>query len=450
MKKTLLSTFAFLLVTFVASAQSNTLTYASGGDEDQELGLGSNQGIYALSSGAVFTQGGAFIQYNKEIVPGTDAPVSETFSINTDGSNMNATLTFKYRKFAASTGSGVISIDGQADFPFDLPDTTAEDGGDPDVSNKHKFFDYTVEFPISSTATNVTFTLNEFVKNAASTLRFRIYSIKINGTVPPTPLDSEATLDAGNEWYFNYSPDTFGATVNEVQGGVFLAQGDAVATPSITENSSPFVAKFTKEDEASSQVKFQLPVPITTGNQSKAIFKIRAYIPSTNNAPGTTARRLRLFLRDGISNTGQKSVTFDVTIFDKWQEYTFDFTGATLTAASYSTVNLLFDQPDPDFDATGNVYYLDAFQGPSADTLPVDNFELNSASITAYPNPVTNSFQIDSSEKVDNVKLYNISGRLVKTFKANTNYDVSDLATGVYITTIKTQLGSKTLRLIKK
>ncbi|WP_405562457.1 T9SS type A sorting domain-containing protein [Polaribacter sp. Asnod6-C07] len=450
MKKTLLFTFAFLLVTFVASAQSNTLTYTSGGDENQELGLGSNQEIYALSADPSFTQGGAFIQYNKEIVSGVDAPVSETFSINTDGSNINATLTFKYRKFAASTVSGVISIAGQADFPFDLPDTTVEDG-DPDHSGTHKFFDYTVEFPISSTATNVTFTLNEFVKNAASTLRFRIYSIKINGTVPTPPLDSEATLDAGNEWYFNYSPDTFGATVNEVQGGVFLAQGDAVATPSTTENSSTLVAKFTKEDEASSQVKFQLPALITTANQSKAIFKIRAYIPSTNNAPGTTARRLRLFLRDGdLSNNTQKNVTIDVTTFDKWQEYTFDFTGVNLTADSYSTVNLLFDQPDPNFDATGNVYYLDAFQGPSADTLPVDNFELNSASITAYPNPVTNSFQIDSSEKVDNVKLYNISGRLVKTFKANTNYDVSDLATGVYITTIKTQLGSKTLRLVKK
>lgn len=450
MKKQLLFTIAFFAAIFVASAQSNTLTFTGSIAEEQEFGLGSNQGIYALSTGAEFTQGGAFIQYNQEIVSGVDAPVSETFSLNTDGSSMNATLTFKYRKFAASTVSGVISIDGQTDFPFDLPDTTADDGGDPDHSGSHKFFDYTVVFPISTTATNVTFTLNEFVKNAASTLRFRLYSIKINGTVPSPPLDSEATLDAGNEWYFNYSPDVFSATVNEVQGGVFEEQASAVATPTTTENSSPSVAKFTKQDEASSQVKFQLPAPITTGNQSEAIFKIRAYVPSTNNAPGTTARRLRLFLRDGNENTGQKSVTFDVTAFDEWEEYTFDFTGANLTAASYSTVNLLFDQPDPDFDATGNVYFLDAFQGPSAAVLSTNDFELSNASIVAYPNPVTDSFKINSSENVENVKLYNISGRLVKTFNANTSYDVSDLATGVYITTIKTKIGTETLRLIKK
>jgi len=277
-----------------------------------------------------------------------------------------------------------------------------------------------------------------------------IDDIELNIDNTPTPLPSEATLDAGNEWYFNYSPDIFGVTVNEVQGGVFEEQGSAVATPTTTENSSSLVAKFTKQDETSSQVKFQLPAPITTANQSAAIFKLRAYIPSTNNVPGTTARRLRLFLRDGNSNTDQKNVTFDVTTFDEWEEYTFDFTGITLTAASYSTVNLLFDQPDPNFDATGNVYYLDAFQGPSAATLPTDDFELNNAAIVAYPNPVTNSFQIDSNKSVESVKLYSITGKLLKTFNEEVNYDISDLATGIYIANIKTQLGSKTLRLIKE
>jgi hypothetical protein len=450
MKKQLLFTFALLLVTFIASAQSNTLTFTGNVAENQELGLGSNQEIYALSADPSFTQGGAFIQYNKEIVSGVDAPVSETFSINTDGSNINATLTFKYRKFAASTVSGVISIAGQADFPFDLPDTTVEDGDDPDHSGSHKFFDYTVEFPITSTATNVTVTLNEFVKNAASTLRFRIYSIQINGTVPLPPLDSEATLDAGNEWYHNYSPDTFGVTVNEVQGGVFLEQGDAVATPTTTGNSSALVAKFTKGEDAHSQIKFQLPGVINTDYQSSAIFKIRAYAPSTN-VDGTSGRRLRLYLRDGIETAGQKNVTIDVTIFDAWQEYIFDFTEKNLTeGVSYSTANLLIDQPDGDLLATGNVYYIDAFQGPAADVLSVDRLELSNVSIVAYPNPVTNSCQIDSSLDIENVKLYNINGRLVKTFKANANYDVSSLAKGIYIVDIKTLKGLKTLKIVKE
>jgi len=280
------------------------------------------------------------------------------------------------------------------------------------------------------------------------TLYFDDIELNIDNT--STSLPSEATLDAGNEWYHNYSPDTFSLTLNEVQGGEFLEQASAVATPTTTGNSSPFVAKFTKEDDAHSQIKFQLPAVITTANQSAAIFKIRAYAPSTN-VDGSSGRRLRLFLRDGVETTGQKNVTIDVTVYDQWQEYTFDFTGITLTeGVSYSTVNLLFDQPDADFLATGNVYYLDAFQGPSAATLPVNDFELNNASIVAYPNPVTNSFQINSSNSIESVKLYNIAGRLLKTFNEETNYDISDLATGIYIANINTHLGSKTIKIVKK
>ncbi|MBU2939820.1 T9SS type A sorting domain-containing protein [Lacinutrix sp. C3R15] len=281
------------------------------------------------------------------------------------------------------------------------------------------------------------------------TLYFDDIELNIDNT--PTSLPSEATLDAGNAWYHNYSPDTFDVTINEVLGGVFLEQAAAVATPTTTGNSSPLVAKFTKAEEVHSQVKFQLPAVITTANQSAAIFKIRAYIPSTNTAP-TVGSRLRLFLRDGIETTGQRNVTIDVTVFDQWQEYTFDFTGANLTAASYSTVNLLFDQPDTDLLSTGNEYFLDAFQGPSGTTLTTNDFELNNASIVAYPNPVINSFQLAASNvnNIESVTLYSITGKLLKTFNEEVNYDISDLATGVYIANIKTQSGSKALRIVKE
>ncbi|MDO6801397.1 T9SS type A sorting domain-containing protein [Wenyingzhuangia sp. 1_MG-2023] len=83
-------------------------------------------------------------------------------------------------------------------------------------------------------------------------------------------------------------------------------------------------------------------------------------------------------------------------------------------------------------------------------TLPTDNIEFVNASMVAYPNPVTSSFQIDSSIAIENVKLYNITGRLLKTFNGNGNYDVSDLATGIYFAKIKTPFGFKTLKVIKE
>lgn len=82
--------------------------------------------------------------------------------------------------------------------------------------------------------------------------------------------------------------------------------------------------------------------------------------------------------------------------------------------------------------------------------LSVGNLLVNEISANVFPNPVTNSFQIDASENIENVILYNIAGRLVKTFNSNANYDVSDLAKGVYVATIKTDKGSKTLRLVKQ
>jgi hypothetical protein len=70
--------------------------------------------------------------------------------------------------------------------------------------------------------------------------------------------------------------------------------------------------------------------------------------------------------------------------------------------------------------------------------------------IGLYPNPVANSFQIDSSIDIENVKLYNITGKLLKTFNKAANYDISDLGTGIYIANIKTLSGSKALRVVKE
>ncbi len=82
-------------------------------------------------------------------------------------------------------------------------------------------------------------------------------------------------------------------------------------------------------------------------------------------------------------------------------------------------------------------------------TLGVDDFETQDTSVKVYPNPTKNSFQIDSNKTIESVELYNITGQLLKTFSEEANYDISDLATGIYIANIKTQLGSKTLRIVK-
>lgn len=83
-------------------------------------------------------------------------------------------------------------------------------------------------------------------------------------------------------------------------------------------------------------------------------------------------------------------------------------------------------------------------------TLGVDDFETQETSVKVYPNPVTNSFQLSSTEDVQNVQIYSITGSLLKTFNKTANYDISDLATGIYIANVKTALGSKTVKIVKQ
>ena len=264
--KKLLYTFTFLATIFVASAQSNTLTFTGSVDDNQTFSFGSTAGVY-LFNNIDFTQGGAYIQHASEVI--SPSTISESFSINTDGSAVNATLRFRYRKAAASTVSGVISVAGQADFPFTLDDSSTEtDGSDDNVTNVNEYFNYTTVIPLSTTATNVTFTIDEFVLNTATTARLRLYSVQVNGVI-----------------------DT---------------------------------------------------------------------------------------------------------------------------------------------------------------TLSTNDIDAQETKITAYPNPVTNSFQLGSNRTIETVKLYNITGRLLKTFKLNANYDISDLSSGIYIVKVDSESGSETLKIVKK
>ncbi len=259
MKKQLLFTLFFFNTIFIISAQSNTLTFMGNSATTETFRFGTDANVYALS-GTDFNDAPAFISYNLAVANGT--PVSETMGMNTSGNNVDATLTFRYRKRAANTVTATILIPGQIDMTYVLPDTSMDDGDGDILIDKN--LEYTTVIPLSSAVTNVTFRIDEMAQNGATNIRFRLYDVKINGQV----------------------------------------------------------------------------------------------------------------------------------------------------------------------------------------TLSIKDIDNQAIKITT--NSVTSSFQIDSNNRIKNVKLYSINGRLLKTFNESDDYDISDLATGIYIANIKTDLGSKTLRLVKK
>ena len=70
-----------------------------------------------------------------------------------------------------------------------------------------------------------------------------------------------------------------------------------------------------------------------------------------------------------------------------------------------------------------------------------------------YPNPTTDYFNITSAAMIQSIKLYDVSGRLIRTSLVNdfeTKQNVSNLTNGVYLLKIKTQKGEITGKIVKK
>ena len=81
--------------------------------------------------------------------------------------------------------------------------------------------------------------------------------------------------------------------------------------------------------------------------------------------------------------------------------------------------------------------------------LSVNESQKNSPSII-YPNPTYGEINILNQKNLKNIEIYNISGQKLKTIK-NKNFDISDLAKGVYyIKIISDEKNSETFKVIKE
>lgn len=275
--------------------------------------------------------------------------------------------------------------------------------------------------------------------------------IELNIENSSTPLPSEATLVTNNQWYYNNSPNAFNTAVEGWGGGTDVVASQA--TPTTNGNSSPTVLKFTRNDlDATTGIKFDQASNGFKYDEGDGKITVRIYA-ECNLAYGTPNLKIRARYNGAAGTQIQTNGTTDL-IANQWNEVTLDLTDAGnqsgLTSDGlYNEVYLIFNQ-GTNIDTNGNpaVFYIDALQVPGPGILSVNEFELDKFSV--YPNPVSNAFKIEANSSIESVELYNITGRLIKTFTTETSYDISDLATGVYIANIKIQSGSKALRIVKE
>ena len=77
--------------------------------------------------------------------------------------------------------------------------------------------------------------------------------------------------------------------------------------------------------------------------------------------------------------------------------------------------------------------------------------ELAFEALNIYPNPTNNIVNLEVSEKLRSIKLFDLAGKVVKTFKPeNTQLDVSNLNAGIYFLEIANAEKKAMLKLIKK
>ncbi len=86
--------------------------------------------------------------------------------------------------------------------------------------------------------------------------------------------------------------------------------------------------------------------------------------------------------------------------------------------------------------------------------LPIEVIDctLPSPELNVYPNPATDNFRISSSERIEQVQIFDVNGKMLATFPGQDNetpYNIEHYSTGVYVLKILTTYHNQTIRIVK-
>ena len=101
--------------------------------------------------------------------------------------------------------------------------------------------------------------------------------------------------------------------------------------------------------------------------------------------------------------------------------------------------------------ANANIYWKSTTEYTYAQTLGTQDYDLIKA-LKVFPNPVSNTFSLNKNLK--NLKIYTVTGKLIKTFEGdfdkNKSFNIENISKGLYLVKIENELGAtSTTKLIK-
>lgn len=111
------------------------------------------------------------------------------------------------------------------------------------------------------------------------------------------------------------------------------------------------------------------------------------------------------------------------------------------------------DSLDGDATGSGNHGGYDYWVVKLSPEEPLAVQDLESVNIQVYPNPVINTLNIQSKEKIQEVEIYGLDGKMLKSIHINSSkaeIDMSTFPSGTYIIQTKNQEKTKSIKVIKK
>jgi predicted aconitase with swiveling domain len=106
----------------------------------------------------------------------------------------------------------------------------------------------------------------------------------------------------------------------------------------------------------------------------------------------------------------------------------------------------------------GQAYYVYIANHDAATDIVIDGTFLGLeedeiSSVSAYPNPVSNLWNVQAREAITEISVYNLLGQAVIMASPNSDtyqVDMTSLDSGIYLANVKTETGNKTIRIIKQ
>jgi hypothetical protein len=217
------------------------------------------------------------------------------------------------------------------------------------------------------------------------------------------------------------------------------AESEVVSNPDLSgANTSETVVKSVKTEGSQFYAGTAMGIDTPIDFSESESISIKTWSPKAN-----IPVRLKLEAAGGVF----VELDTNTTLENQWETLTWDFSGQT-AGIDFTTVVVFFEFV-PDLPGDGSTYYYDDIEVTQA--LSISDYE--SFSVSSFPNPVNDTWNVSSADEISQINIYNILGKNVATFSPYKNtysLDMSHFDSGIYLIKIVSSIGeTHTLKVLK-